>query len=138
MGMSPSLTPDHLRGVWPDFDWDNRQIRAVEAPVSEMPVAELRWLLDVPIWSSRPPEPLFDLRPREVLDHPERHPRHAQRIREADLEHPLQLLDYKGRWVVLDGLHRLVRLVSEDAETARVRCLSQAAIAQIRRGPRGS
>jgi hypothetical protein len=95
--MARSLTPEHLRGIWPDFDWDNRRVREVEAPVTEMEVAELSWLLDLPLWSSQPPEPLFDLRPRDVLDDPEGHALHARRVREAELDYPLQLVEYGGR-----------------------------------------
>jgi hypothetical protein len=117
-----SLTPAHLRSFWPDFDWHNPDVWALDTPTTNMEIADLLWLLDLPLWSSRPPEPLFDLRPRDVLDHPTSHPLHAQRVQVADLLFPLELLHYRGRWVVLDGLHRLARLVDNGAHSARVRC----------------
>jgi len=129
--MPASLTPAHLRDVWPDFDWDNRRVWALAVPATEIEVASLTWLLDEPLWSSRPPEPLFDLRPRDVLADPGAHPQHARRVREADLAWPLDLYPHGGRFVVLDGLHRLARLVMEGASHARVRCLPPEARVQI-------
>lgn len=130
--MPPALTPEHLRDVWPDFDWDNRRVWALAVPVTEIEVASLTWLLDEPLWSSRPPEPLFDLRPRDVLAEPDAHPQHAGRVRAADLAWPLDLYPHRGRFVVLDGLHRLARLVLQGASRAQVRCLPPEAEAQIR------
>lgn len=108
---------------------------ALEIPVTEIDIAELQWHFDEPLWSSRPPEPLFDLTPREVLAEPSAYPHHTRRIRTAALEFPLDLFPYGGRWVVLDGLHRLARLVSDGAPCARVRRLPPESREAIRRVP---
>jgi hypothetical protein len=131
--MASSLTPDPLRGIWPDFDWENERVWAVEAPTGEMAVSDLAWLLDLPLWSTRPPEPLFDLRPRAVLEDQAQHAGHAQRIATADLQYPLDLFEVNGRWVVLDGVHRLARLTQDGARRAAVRCLPASALPLIRR-----
>jgi len=115
-----SLTPDHAAGFWPDFDWDNRLLWSLDLPSSSMEVDELSWLLDLPVWSSRPPAPLFDLVPRTVIESPGVHVGHARRVLHADLSYPLLVHHHRGRWVVLDGLHRLAKLVCRGATLATV------------------
>lgn len=115
-----SLTPEHLSDFWPDRDWDNRKLWSLELPTSCLPLDDLTWVLDLPVWSSRPPSPLFDLVPRTVLESPQMHAEHALRIQRANLEHPLLVHRFRGRWVVLDGIHRLAKLVQAGAGVVTV------------------
>jgi hypothetical protein len=39
----------------------------------------------------------------------------------ADISHPIDITFHDGRWVVLDGLHRLSKLHRDGAKTVRVR-----------------
>ena len=71
----------------------------------------LQWHLNYPFWSTRPPGPVFDLKPRAVLASPEFHSRHWNRIVDADLSYPLNVGRFGGRLVILDGLHRLAKAV---------------------------
>jgi len=67
--------PAALDGVFPDFDWDVRQLWSLRLPVEELPVAEFRWLLQLPLW--RWGGRRFVLRPAEVLCDPEQYLAHA-------------------------------------------------------------
>jgi hypothetical protein len=49
-------------------------------------------------------------RPRAVMEQPERHLGHWQRLMQADLAYSLDLFRYNGRWVIMDGYLRLARL----------------------------
>jgi hypothetical protein len=129
-----------LATVWADvapyyfeFHWDNRAVWALDLPVEELDRAALDWQLDLPFWSTRPPEPLFDLRPRAVLADPSAHARHAERIRVADLRHPLDVMECRGRLAILDGMHRLARLTAEGSERLRVRRVPRSLIPRILR-----
>ncbi len=106
---------------------------AEQARVFVMPTRELSWHLDVPLWSSTIDEPLFDLRPRDVLNDPRRYPEQWLRLRTANLNHPLDLMWTTDRLVILDGIHRLARLAYEGIPEARVRRIPRSAIPRIRR-----
>ena len=93
----------------PEAPWESEALYALALPVASLPIAEFTWLLDQPLWSSRPPQPRFDLSPRQVMGNPTEHLAHTHRIQDADLSLPLLVTRHAGRWVVLDGLHRLVR-----------------------------
>jgi hypothetical protein len=75
-----------------------------------MPVRELEWILDVPLWW-RDGHP-FRLRPRDVLDEPQRYQAQHARTSEANLALPLEVAWHHGRWLVVDGVHRLLKAVT--------------------------
>ena len=130
--MDPSLLPAALRAFYFDFDWENPRVWALDLPVESMPTSELSWHLDLPIWSRTPGVLCFDLRPRDVLARPEAHPRHYERLQTVDLRHPIDMMPCGDRLVILDGVHRLARLVLEKKESARIRRVPRDAIGQIR------
>lgn len=78
-------------------------------PATLLPLAELDWHLDLPVWSTQPPQPLFDLRPHDVIAQPALHAQHWQRILAAPLAYALDLFEYNGRWTIMDGYHRLAK-----------------------------
>ena len=94
-----------------DSTWDKRELWSLELPRSALQISELEWHLDFPFWSTKRPGPVFDLMPRAVLANPQEHSRHWDRIVAADLSFPVDLGDFGGRLVVLDGLHRLAKAV---------------------------
>lgn len=110
MHMAETLTlPAPLQGVFFPFRWNKQALWALPTPAILLPLTELDWHLDLPVWSTQPPQPLFDLRPREVIAQPATHTHHWQRIVDAPLEYALDLFEYKGRWVIMDGYHRLAK-----------------------------
>ena len=119
-----------------EFDWDNRAVWALDLEVERIAREQLDWHLDLPFWSTRPPEPLFDLCPREVLHDPTVHEVHAQRIRDADLRFPIHVMERRGRLAILDGMHRLARLAREGTDSVDVRRVPRALIPRISADPR--
>jgi len=101
--------PPVIREVYLDFDWDKRQVWALAVEAEPIALAQLEWHLDLPFWSSEPPLPRFDLRPRRVLADPSCHPVHADRIERAELRYPIDVMAHRGRLCVMDGLHRLAK-----------------------------
>ena len=95
-----------------DASWDKKALWELNLSSTPVQAAELMWHLDYPFWSSRPPQPLFDLKPRDVLEHPGHHPGHWDRVIAADLKYPILASRFGDRLVILDGLHRLVQAVS--------------------------
>ena len=116
------LLPASLQGVFFPFRWDKHALWDLPTPAMLLSLTELEWHLDLPVWSTQPPKPLFDLLPREVIAQPALHENHWQRIIAAPLEYPLDLFEYNGRWVIMDGYHRLAKHhVLQSAEvTARL------------------
>ncbi len=122
--------PEVIQEVGFDFSWDEQKVWALEFPTENFPFSELAWHLDTPfIWSK--PDGYYDVNPLEVIEHPEAHPEEYQRTMAADTTHPIDIMRWRGRWVILDGLHRLMKLFIEGHEEVAVRKIPQSAIPDI-------
>lgn len=95
--------------------WEKRELWCLETSRTVLPIHELEWHLDYPFWSSNPPAPLFDLRPRVVLDSPHDYPKHWERALSADLAFPIEVGAFGNRLVILDGFHRLLKSIASGA-----------------------
>ena len=124
--------PDIIKEVGFDFSWDERKVWELDAPIEEMPIDKLTWHFDVPfIWSK--PDGYYDVSPSEVIEHPDQHPEEYERTMRADTTHPIDIMFWKKRWLILDGLHRLMKQAIEGAEVVQVRKIPKSAIPLIRK-----
>jgi hypothetical protein len=101
------VVPDALRGVLLDFRWELDRLLALDLPLEEVRVADLRWLLDLPFWRER--RELFVVTPNQVRDRPGKHIEHWARTLAADLNSPVYITERHRRMVILDGIHRLLK-----------------------------
>lgn len=122
--------PKIIQEVGFDFDWDDRKVWALELPVEEMGIEELDWHFDIPfLWTK--PKGYYDLKPNEVFDNPKKYRAEYERALAADLTHPIDIMQWRDRWVILDGLHRLMRASIQGVTRLKVRKVPQSAIPQI-------
>ena len=111
--------PAELRPYAIEHAWDRERLWSLDLPVEKMAVAELSWQLALPWW--RDGDRYFSVRPLDVLERPDVYRDQLRRTFEADLMYPLDVTLRSGRWLVLDGVHRLLKAVLLGAETVRVR-----------------
>jgi hypothetical protein len=110
--------PSVLRPWLLDAEWDPERLRSVGRPITALPVAALRWCYALPWWQNNGTP--FAVTPRAVIEHPGSYPDHDAHVAVADVSRPLHVIRRHGRWVVLDGLHRLVRAELDGHERVRV------------------
>jgi hypothetical protein len=116
--------PRTIAEYWYAFDWDVEALWALDLPARPFPIDKLLWHLDVPVW------PLDDLKyaltPRQVLRSPFRYAKEYRRVRAASLVFPIEITRLKGRWLILDGIHRLARAHEDGLEEMMVRKVPRA------------
>lgn len=100
--------PPSLRGWLLPVNWDRDRLWSIDRPCARVAIDELRWHYDLPWWRGNDGS-WFQVTPRQFMETPERFPEHVRRVEQADLRYPLHALRRKGRTVILDGIHRLVR-----------------------------
>ena len=60
--------------------------------------------------------------PNEVINNPNKFREHRDKIQAADTSFPIDIMkNKKGKWLTLDGLHRLVKLFLNKETKVRVR-----------------
>lgn len=114
------------------FNWNVKDIWELEGRIEYRNIDNLIWHLDIPFWSSeRGNGMMFDITPREVLNKADVYHYHNMRIKNANTDYPVCLVKYKGREIIMDGIHRLARLVSEDCASIRVKVINEKAVVSV-------
>jgi len=120
--------PQIIKDVGFDFDWSEPKVWALEVPVEEINIDELTWHFDIPfLWENG----IYNLKPQEVINNPEIHKEEYERTMHADTSHPIDIMENKGRWLILDGLHRLMKLSISGEKIIKVRKIPRNKISEI-------
>lgn len=120
--------PQIIKDIGFDFDWSEPKVWALEVLVEEIDINELTWHFDIPfLWENG----VYNLKPQEVIDSPESHKEEYERTMKADTSHPIDIMENKGRWLILDGLHRLVKAHMRGMKKVKVRKIPRERIAEI-------
>ena len=122
--------PDIIKEVGFDFRWDNKKVWALDVPVSSMDIKDLLWHFDYPFhWDLGEK---YNLTSKEILDNPEKYKSEYERTLKADLKHPIDVMHYKGRWLIVDGLHRLMKAYLLGMKEVQVRKIPEERIDEIK------
>lgn len=120
--------PQIIKDVGFDFDWSEPKVWTLEVPTEEIGIDELTWHFDIPfLWENG----IYNLKPQEVIDNPKAHREEYERAMKADTSHPIDIMENKGRWLILDGLHRLMKLYISGEKVIKVRKISREKIPEI-------
>jgi ubiquinone/menaquinone biosynthesis C-methylase UbiE len=125
--------PEIIKKVGFDFHWSNSRIWKIKTPVTEMQIKKLEWMLDIPFLDVK--KGRYNLTPAEFLSNPKRFKTEYQRTMNADLRYPIDLMLNKGRWLVLDGLHRLMKAKIIGWKKVNVRKIPRSKIKDILKLP---
>lgn len=125
--------PDIIREVGFDFSWDSEDVWKLDYPTEEISIDELTWHFDIPFWDSEGTDE-YNLKPWDLIHNPEKEPTHMDHINKADMKYPIDIMENKGRWVILDGLHRLVKAYLASMDTVQVRKIPRSEITNISKG----
>ncbi len=124
--------PKIIEDITPDFDWDSKKIWALDLPIQEMKIDDLIWHFDYPFWEKEGTDD-WNLTPLELIKNPEAEPSHYRKIQEADLSFPIEVIEYKGRYRILDGIHRLVKAYMQGQKTIQVRIIPEDKFKEIKK-----
>lgn len=126
----PSAYPPVIRRYWYSIDWDVEALWALDLPVVTLPIAQLTWHLDVPVWPDGAGQP-YCVTLREVVAAPDLRKVEHRRILRADPAFPIEVIHRDGRLMILDGIHRLAKLWSGGAEHVAARMIPSEAVCRL-------
>ena len=112
-----------------DFAWDNEKVWKLEVPTTWMDISQLEWQFDLPFldWAGG----WYNLKPRDVIDHPGDYEAEYYRALQTDRIHPIDIMENHDRFFVLDGLHRLMKAAIDGKTKVPVRIIPRNLIPKI-------
>jgi len=122
--------PKIIQEIGFDFGWSEEKVWELNVPTEEMPIDMLAWHFGIPFWSTECG--YYDLKPQEVIDNPQEHKKEYERTMRADLKYPIDVMENKGRLLILDGLHRLTKAKIIGIDTVQVRNIPRKYIKDIK------
>ena len=106
-----------------DFRYDKSKLWQLDVPATRMGIEELVWHLDVPFL--RDSRGFKSIRPIDVMNDPLAYEAQYRRVEAASLCYPIDIMRNKGRWLIMDGLHRLMKssMIGEyEVDVRRIPC----------------
>lgn len=111
------------------FKTDEPKLWALDLPIEEIEISEIEYNLDICYLEQEGTDD-WNLSPRMLIENFEKEISHAKQTEKADLLHPIEIYNHKGKWIILDGVHRFTKAVRLGHTTIKVRRISEE-IAQI-------
>ncbi|MGC4105280.1 MAG: hypothetical protein QM753_02845 [Thermomicrobiales bacterium] len=109
--------PDDLIPWMAPFWWNLDRLLALDLPIAQQQMSELRQFLAVRYWRAGQRSGLFHVNAWDVLAHPEIHADHWQRTMDTNLCYPLTGYRMHDRLILLDGYHRLLKAEATGVES---------------------
>lgn len=121
------------RGFYAEDLWHH--VQAHNTPIVTYTMRDVEHWIYYPCWSKQCDNDEYFLSIYQILMQKERFPGHHARIRDANTEYPLIVIEdaYDRHGSILDGNHRFAKLFMENAQTVRVYYLSIQEIAYLYR-----
>lgn len=121
--------PQIIQDVGFDFSWDEPKVWKLDIPVRKMNINKLIWHFDIPFLHFY--GGVYNLSPNEVLNNPTKYQPEYDRTMKADMKYPIDIMKNKGRWLILDGLHRLMQASTKGLKEVNVRIVPREKIPEI-------
>ena len=123
------ILPEIIKKVGFDFRWDVKKVWELKYQAEKIDIKELEWHFNVPFWNTN--DGYYDLKPSQVINNKEKFREEYERTMKADLSHPIDIMENKGKLLILDGLHRLVKAKILGHSKVNVRKIPRAEINNI-------
>lgn len=116
--------PGILEDVGFDIYVNTQKLRDLPLPIEEVDIQDLTWCFDYPVWEKDGTDD-WNLTPWEVIKNDVGTAEHRKKVDEVDMQYPIVIISNKDKWIVLDGIHRLVRAYELGNKTIKVKKLSK-------------
>lgn len=99
---------------------DTVKLRELPLPTVEIIIEKLLWHLDMPVWDKDGTDD-WNCTPREVMRKEKDTTTHQKKVEEADTSYPIIITEKDNRYVILDGVHRLVKIYTSGGKTIKAK-----------------
>lgn len=111
-------------------NWDEEKIWALDLPTIEMDIKDLIWHFEIPFWPNDNGE-RWTVTLLDVIHQKELTKNEQNKMLKSDLSYPIDIVENKGKWLVLDGLHRLAKSYKQGQKKVNVRIVPRERLSEI-------
>lgn len=105
------------------------KVWALDFPIEEIDIEELTWHFEIPFHLEG--RGVYNLKSSEIINNPKKYKKEYERTINSDLSFPIDIMKNKGRWLILDGLHRLMKAKILGIKKVNVRKIPRSKIKDI-------
>lgn len=113
-----------------NFKVNHQKLWRLKLPVEEISIKELSFNLDIPYLEKEGTDE-WNLSINELIINLEKENSHAKKMSKADTKYPIDIYCHRGNWIILDGVHRLAKLIYLGKKRVLVRRVPESAINKI-------
>ena len=114
--------PKALRGAGYEIYCDAEKLGTLDIPIVDFEIKKLIWNFDLPLWGKDGEN--WNLTPWDVINEVSGSGSQRRRVEEADLKFPVLIIKKSGKWLIIDGVHRLVKAFLNKQKTIQVKIIS--------------
>jgi len=118
-----SRIPKTLREAGYEFYCDAEKLSALDIPIVDFEIKDLIWNFDLPLWGKDGES--WNLTPWDVINEVPGSASQRKRVEEVDLNFPILISKENGRWLIVDGVHRLVKGYLKKQQTISAKIVTQ-------------
>ena len=115
--------PKVLREAGYEIYCDAEKLGALALPVVDFEIKDLIWNFDLPIWGKDGES--WNLTPWDVINKVLGSESQWRRVVGADVEYPILIMKKNDKWLIVDGVHRLVKAHIMGQKTISAKIVTQ-------------
>ena len=101
--------PKEITDVGLNMYVDTVKLRQLPLEVRDFDLENLEWHFDMPVWAKDGTDD-WNLTPNDVINKKEGSATHFKRTMKSNISYPILVTNFKNKWIILDGVHRLTKL----------------------------
>jgi len=110
----------------------NTKVWALDITITQILISKLDWQFDVPFWEYGNKK--YAITPNQVIKNKTKYKYHYDRVVNANAKFPIDITkNKKGKWEILDGLHRLTKAKIAGLTKVNVRKVSASQLKELLR-----
>lgn len=106
------------------FKIDEPKLWKINIPVEKIDISEIDYNLEIPYLEQEGTND-WNLTPKMLIQNFNKEFLHAKKVNKANLKYPIEIYLHKGKWIILDGVHRFTKAVYLGHKKIKIRRVSE-------------
>ncbi len=115
--------PKSLRKAGYEIYCDAEKLGSLHIPIVDFGIKDLIWNFDLPLWGKDGKS--WNLTPWDVINDVPGSAIQRRRVENVNMKYPILIIKKKDKWLIIDGVHRLVKAYLNGQQTISAKIIKQ-------------